>query len=244
MTKKLHQISKGKTTQLRGQDIVDVVSNFPNMGYHNFNKLNRAYIKGCGCRIKLEDDEMVGSGFLSKANKIGKQMGRVALKSGLANVLIDETMGALPIPQTAQNVASRIAKNQLKDYAGAGIMKKMGKIGKNVGKTVMKSGVGDMIIDEALNNSGLKNSKYKNAVGDIAKMGARDLTGGGNPYLPSKLNGGGLEKYGVPMRTYSDSSNMVRYDTDSFKPSVYNMPLYSTPVAQQLIRGNGFRVYA
>jgi hypothetical protein len=36
---------------------------------------------------------------------------------------------------------------------------------------------------------------------------------------------------------------MVRTDTDAFKPSVYNLPLYANPVGQALIRGQGFKVY-
>jgi hypothetical protein len=354
MTKKLAKLAKGKVTQLSNHEILDAMKNFPNMGYENYNKCNKALIKNCGCRVKLSDEEMVGSGFLNKAKKIGKTIGKVAVKSGLANVVIDEAIGALPIPQTAQNMASRAIKHELKDYTGAGIMKKVGRIGKNVGKTLVKSGVADTLIDEGLKNVGnekyanlignvakagvrditgsgimkkmgrigknvgktlvksgvadvlideglknvsnekyanlignvaktgvrdltgsgimkkmgrigknvgktlvksgvadalideglknVSNEKYANLIGNVAKTGVRDLTGGGNPYLPHKLSGAGLERFGIPLRTYSDSSNLIRFDTDAFHPNVYNLPLYSTPIAQHVIKGKGFRV--
>ncbi len=302
MTKQLQKLSKGKITQLKHSDILDAVNNFPNMSHENYSKLDKAYKKGCGCRVKLCEEEMVGSGFLKKLNKVGKAVGKVAVKSGIAGVVIDEAVGALPLPQSAQNMASRVIKKELKDYAGAGIMKrigkvskgvgravmksgagdilidealnntglkgskyqkmvgdiakagardvvgagimkKIGKVSKGVGKAVMKSGAGDILIDEALNNTGLKGSKYQKMVGDIAKAGARDMVGGGNPYLPSRMSGAGFQNYGIPLRTYSDLSNMVRPDTDAFHPSVYNLPMYSTPIAQQVIRGKGFRTY-
>ena len=299
MSKQIHKLSKGKISQLKGNDIVDAIHFFPNISEANYKKLNRAYMKGCGCRIQLGDEEMIGSGFLSKAKKVAKRIGKVAVKSGLADVVIDEGIGMLPLPQSAQNIASRYAKQELRDLTGAGMMKQIKKAGKTVGKFAVKSGIADKLIDEGLKkvanekyanmignvakegvrdlagagmmkqmkkagkkvgkfavksgiadkliDEGLKqvaNEKYANMIGNVAKEGVRDLTGGKiNPYLPASISGAGLQKYGIPLRTYSDGSNLVRTDTDAFKPSVYNLPLYANPVGQALIRGQGFKVY-
>lgn len=242
MSKQIQKLSKGKISQLKGDDIVDAIHFFPNISEANYKKLNRAYQKGCGCRIQLGDEEMIGSGFLSKAKKVAKRIGKVAVKSGLADVVIDEGIGMLPLPQSAQNIASRYAKQELRDLTGAGMMKQIKKAGKTVGKFAVKSGIADKLIDEGLKQ--VANEKYANMIGNVAKEGVRDLTGGKiNPYLPASISGAGLQKYGIPLRTYSDGSNMVRTDTDAFKPSVYNLPLYANPVGQALIRGQGFKVY-
>jgi hypothetical protein len=73
MTKKLIKLTKGKVTQLTKNEIHDAINNFPNMGYENYHKCNKALIKGCGVRVKLSDEEMVGSGFLSKVKKVAKK---------------------------------------------------------------------------------------------------------------------------------------------------------------------------
>mmetsp|Transcript_7670 Transcript_7670/g.8129 ORF Transcript_7670/g.8129 Transcript_7670/m.8129 type:complete len:104 (+) Transcript_7670:762-1073(+) len=92
----------------------------------------------------------------------------------------------------------------------------------------------------------------KKAVSAIVKKQAHELTGTGvddddystapissgmteneiesNPYMPRVLKGSGLQKYGIPITTHSDSSNLVPIDTDSFHPDYRLTNAYSNPV--------------
>ena len=181
MSHKMKKLLKGHMTQLSGEDIVDAVHHFPNMSQQTYNKLNKAYMKGKGCRICLNDEEMRGCGIVKEAKKVGKFVS----KSGLGDVIVDEAVGVLPIPQMAKNLVSQ----------------------------------------------GVKYEAHKILGGNV------------NPYMPTQITGQGLP--GRQLRTYNDSSNMVRPDSDSFRPSVYNLPLYSNPIGNALLqgkKGSGFRV--
>lgn len=122
---------------------------------------------------------------------------------------------------------------------GCGLIKEA----KKVGKFVAKSGIGDVIVDEAVGVLPIPQTA-KNLVSQGVKYEAKKILGGNvNPYLPSQLSGAGLP--GKQLRTYNDSSNIVRPGSDSFYPSVYNLPMYSTPIGNALLqnrRGAGFKV--
>lgn len=182
MSHKMKKLLKGHMTQLTGEDIVDAVHHFPNMSEQTYNKLNRAFLKGKGCRICLKDEEMRGCGLIKEAKKVGK----FVAKSGIGDVIVDEAVGVLPIPQTAKNLVSQGVKYEAKKILGGNV----------------------------------------------------------NPYLPRQITGAGLP--GKQLKIYDDSSNLVRPDSDSFYPSVYNLPMYSTPVGNALLQhrksGAGFKV--
>ena len=65
MSTKINNLLKGKTTQLKHDDINEILHSIPNLGNANRKKLEKALRSGKGCRIQLDDYEMKmeGSGF-------------------------------------------------------------------------------------------------------------------------------------------------------------------------------------
>eukprot|EP00604_Paraphysomonas_vestita_P000103 CAMPEP_0174825504 /NCGR_PEP_ID=MMETSP1107-20130205/42820_1 /TAXON_ID=36770 /ORGANISM="Paraphysomonas vestita, Strain GFlagA" /LENGTH=178 /DNA_ID=CAMNT_0016057181 /DNA_START=747 /DNA_END=1283 /DNA_ORIENTATION=+ len=123
---------------------------------------------------------------------------------------------------------------------GLGIVKmanKVAKVAKKTGQIAMKSGIGDMIIDEAVGVLPMPTIAQK-AVSAVVKKQVHDLTGTGlsqaeidsNPYIPHALRGSGLQKYGVPIETHSDGSNLVHVSSDAFHPDYKLSNAYSNPV--------------
>lgn len=100
-------------------------------------------------------------------------------------------------------------------------LKKVAKVARKIGQVAMKSGIGDLLIDEAVGVLPIP-IIAKKAVSEVVKKQARDLTGTDvgdsdtNPYIPHSLQGGGLQKYGVPLTTQSNSSNIVPVTSDAY----------------------------
>ncbi len=178
MSLKMKKLHKGLTQQLKDEDIIDAVHYFPNMSVENYHKLNKAYMSGKGCRISLKEHEMKGCGFVDNVKKSGKSF----VKSGIADIAIDEAVNLLPAPAIAKKVIGTVAKKELHSLVGKGV----------------------------------------------------------NPFLPDELVGKGLNKQ---IKTYNDQSNLVHVHSDAFNPSIYNLPMYSNPIAKQLLKkGSGFKV--
>ena len=117
MSPKMKKLLKGHMTQLKGEDIVDAIHHFPNMNEKNYNKLHKAYMKGCACRICLDDEELKGCGIIHEAKKVGKFIS----KSGIGDVIVDEAVGLTPLPQTAKNLISTGIKYETKKILGGSI---------------------------------------------------------------------------------------------------------------------------
>jgi len=75
-----------------------------NMSEQTYKKLNRAFLKGKGCRVCLKDEEMRGCGLIKEAKK---KLEGSWQNLGIGDVVVDEAVGVLPIPQTAKNQVSQ-----------------------------------------------------------------------------------------------------------------------------------------
>lgn len=113
----------------------------------------------------------------------------------------------------------------------------------------MKSGIGDVLIDEAVGTLPMPIIAEK-VVAGVVKKQAHELTGTGlqsdvsvgtsvgmsnndihsNPYIPQALKGAGLQKYGLPIETHNDRSNIVHIHSDAFHPDYKLSNAYSNPV--------------
>lgn len=116
----------------------------------------------------------------------------------------------------------------------------LGKSIKKNTKSLVETGIPDIAIDEAVNLLPVP-AIAKKVVGTLAKKELHNVVGAGvNPFLPDQLVGKGFNKH---IKTYEDQSNIVHYNSDSFNPSIYNLPMYSNPIANQLLqKGKGFKV--
>jgi hypothetical protein len=125
------------------------------------------------------------------------------------------------------------------ELSGSGIVKEA----KKVGKFIAKSGISDVIIDEAVGITPLPQTA-KNLISKGIKYEAKKMLGGTvNPYLPQQITGSGFGDRNI--KTYNDSSNIVHVDSDAYNPSIYNLPMYSNAIAQSLFKdkkGAGFKV--
>jgi hypothetical protein len=175
---KLKHLLKGKSKRVSGDEIVYIVERFPNLNKYTYNKLVKALNQGRGCNVTLCNDEMTGSGFMKSFGKVAKGVGKVAMNSGVGDLVINEAVGALPIGQNAQNLVSRVARHQAHDLTGSGFLKNAGRMGKSLGKSAVRSGVGDILIDEGLKRSGMDDD-MRNKVGKISKNVTHDLAGSG-----------------------------------------------------------------
>lgn len=177
--KKLKKLTKGKSMNVKGDSIVDVIHHTPNISPENYKKLEKAYEKNKGCRLKLSESELIGCGLGEVINDV-KKVGKTAMKSGIVDVAIDEAVNLAPVPSIAKKVASKAIKYEAHKLTG----------------------------------TGLKPSA--------------------NPYLPDSLGGGSLEKFGIPIKNGSNSSNIVPVSSDAFHPSVYNLSTYANPLGYEL----------
>jgi hypothetical protein len=121
----LKKLLKGQGMILRDEDIVDTCHHFPNMSKENYSKLEKAYNKNKGVRLKLTEPELIGHGLnigrvTKRVGKVAKKVGKYAMRSGVGDMVIDEAVGALPIPTFAQKAVARVAKQEARDLTGAG----------------------------------------------------------------------------------------------------------------------------
>jgi hypothetical protein len=121
----LKKLLKGKGMILRDEDIVDTCHHFPNMSKENYSKLEKAYNKNKGCRLKLTEPELIGHGLnigkvVKKVGKMARKTGKIAMKSGVGDMVIDEAVGALPIPTFAQKAVAKVAKQEAHELTGTG----------------------------------------------------------------------------------------------------------------------------
>jgi hypothetical protein len=180
----LKKLLKGQGMVLRDDDIVDACHHFPNMSTANYAKLEKAYNKNKGCRLKLTEPELIGHGLnfgkvAKKVGKVARKVGKIAMKSGVGDMVIDEAVGALPIPVVAQKAVAKVVKQEARQLTG---------------------------------------------------------TGANNPYIPHFLKGSGLQQYGIPVRPINNSSNEVSTSSDAFHPSVYNSQPYANPLGYELLK--------
>jgi hypothetical protein len=175
---KIKHMLKGKSKRVNGDEIIYLLENFPNINDSSYRKLIKAYQKGAGCNICLNENEMHGSGFLKSLGKVGKSLGKATMKSGLGDMVINEAVGVLPIGETGRRLVSNVVSHQAHDMAGAGFLKNAGRMGKSLGKAAVKSGVSDILIDEGLKRSGMDEG-MRNKVGKISKNITHDMAGAG-----------------------------------------------------------------
>jgi hypothetical protein len=175
---KMKQMLKGKSKRVNGDEIIFLLENIPNLNQTTYKKLVKAYQKGTGCNICLNNNEMHGSGFVKSLGRVGKSIGKATMKSGLGDMIINESVGVLPIGETGRRAVSNIISHQAHDMAGGGFLKNAGRMGKSLGKAAVKSGVGDILIDEGLKRSGMDEG-MRNKVGKISKNITHDMAGGG-----------------------------------------------------------------
>jgi hypothetical protein len=176
----LHKLLNGQGIMVKDDDIVDACHHFPNMTQENYKKLEKAYNKGKACRLKLAQHELVGHGLsIKQVGRMARKVGKVAMKSGVGDLIINEAVGALPIPVFAQKAVATIAKKEARQLTGAGV-----------------------------NQMNFEN----------------------NPYIPKILRGSGLQNYGVPISTHNDVSNIVPIDSDAYHPTTQVSNAYSNPI--------------
>jgi len=123
MKHKISRLLKGKLVNLKGDEIIDIVHHTPNMSTENYKKLEKAFEKNKGCRIKLSESELQGCGLGQLAHEVKKdaqKVGKVAMKSGVVDVAIDETVNLAPIPAVAKKVTSNIIKHEAHKLTGTG----------------------------------------------------------------------------------------------------------------------------
>jgi hypothetical protein len=66
--------------------------------------------------------EINGNGLgLKKVGRAVRKVGRVAMKSGVADFIIDEAVGTLPIQAIAKRAVASVVKQQVRQFTGAGI---------------------------------------------------------------------------------------------------------------------------
>lgn len=116
--KKLKEIMKGKTKRLNGDEIIFIIEQFPEMKKSTYNKLIKAYNSGRGCNFSLSVDEMQGSGFMKSIGKVGKSLGKAAVKSGVSDILIDEGLKQTGLNPELSGKIGKLSKNVSRDLVG------------------------------------------------------------------------------------------------------------------------------
>lgn len=157
--KKLNQLLKGKTTQLKNEDIMDILESIPDLGNANRKKLEKAYNSGKGCRIQLDEYEMSGSGFGSFARKgakfvkNNKQLNKLkdqAINQGLNYAVnqsgLDDETGEL-----VKGLARKTINNQFDSMAGSGFGSMARKSAKFVKNNKQLNKLKDQAINQGLN---------------------------------------------------------------------------------------------
>lgn len=122
--KRFKRIMKGHAIAVKDDDIVNVCLHTPNLTHDNYKKMEKAYEKGKGCRIKLSEEERVGCGLGDIAHEVKKdvqKVGKVAMKTGIVDLAIDEGVNFLPAPAIAKKVASKALKYEVHHLTGTGI---------------------------------------------------------------------------------------------------------------------------
>lgn len=157
----------GRVSQIKGDAIVSVIHNFPNLSRENVKKLEKAYRSGKGCRIQLMEHEIGGSGFASMAKK-GLKSGAKFVKenkqlSALKDQAIDRglnyAVNKAGLDENTGNLVKGLAKNvvnkQFDSMAGSGFGS-MAKKGLKSGAKFVKNNkqlnqLKDQAIDRGLN---------------------------------------------------------------------------------------------
>ena len=108
---KLHKLIQGKTVQLSPSEIELIIGHLPNIGIHNYKKLEKAHRHKKGCRISVCEEELEGSGFIRDGvkflqnNKHAKQ-----LKNKAINNIVDFGMDKLGADAETRKVAKNVTK--------------------------------------------------------------------------------------------------------------------------------------
>ena len=121
---KYKKILKGHQVNVKDGEIVDVCFHTPNLSKENYHKMNKAYEKGKGCRLKLSEHELKGCGLGQIAHEVKKdveKVGKKAIKSGIADIAVDEAVNLLPLPSIAKKVASKVIKDEAHYLTGTGV---------------------------------------------------------------------------------------------------------------------------
>ena len=148
----LSRLRNGHSIQLRADQIGEG-NNCVMLNPLNFKKLSKAYRSGKGVRIQLDNDEIMGSGLMSKA----KALGKTALKNKQVRKLADKGL------QKGLNYASDYAVSQGVDENAVNFIKKQAK--KNIDKEVDNFVEGGDLLSEYEN--------YKQGNGIFSKRNMR-----------------------------------------------------------------------
>ena len=73
----MRKLKKGQIVQIKHRDIMWVANNL-DLNQHTYGNLLRAYNRGSGVRIQLDQDELVGNGFIGSLKKNAKKAMKVA----------------------------------------------------------------------------------------------------------------------------------------------------------------------
>jgi ribosomal protein S3AE len=159
MSTKINNLLKGKTTQLKHDDINEILHSIPNLGNANRKKLEKALRSGKGCRIQLDGYEMEGSGFnigkmakkSAKFVKNNKQLNNLkdqAINKGLNYAIdqvgLDENTGAL-----VKGLSKQVINKQFDQLAGEGF--NVGKYARKGAKFVKNNKQLNNLKDQAIN---------------------------------------------------------------------------------------------
>jgi hypothetical protein len=149
MDKILHKLSKGKMTQLKAEHIPQLDFDISRLSSKTQNKLAKAYHRGKGLRLKLEPNEIEGTGLLGrKFDKLLKKGGikKLTYKVGDAmkpalNELMDKgitamasnptTMGLVPFASIAKDYVND--PNKYQGVKGKGVRTRLNRVLKKAG---------------------------------------------------------------------------------------------------------------
>ena len=170
MTKKINQLLKGKTTQLKHDEIEAILAHIPNIGHDNYKKLEKAFRNNKGCRICLREEELEGCGFMNVAKKgakivrNNKQLNK--LKDQAINKAVDYGMEQVGADEQTSKFVKGLTRgavnqglNQMSQGAGFNFKKglKMGakalKVGNKISNAMGYDDLQDMAIDTVANQT-------------------------------------------------------------------------------------------
>ena len=263
MTKKINQLLKGKTTQLKHDEIEAILAHIPNIGHDNYKKLEKAFRNNKGCRICLREEELEGCGFMNVAKKgakivrNNKQLNK--LKDQAINKAVDYGMEQVGADEQTSKFVKGLTRgavnqglNQMSQGAGFNFKKglKMGakalKVGNKISNAMGYDNLQDMAIDAVADQTigridPTLGRMAGNALSKVADKQIDRYSGGAlNPFLPQQLRGGALNQNA---KTFNDRSNIVHYGSDAYHPSSANLPMFDRLKFQKSQMGAGFRVY-
>lgn len=175
MEKLIDKLSKGKTVQLKHEHISKLPFDISKLSSQTQAKLSKAFHSGKGLRMKLDEDEIQGSGiFGRKADRAFKKAGikKLLYKTGDAlkpafNEMADKAITALASNPTTMALApvAMVGKDYINDpnkYQGKGVRSRMNRVLKKAGVKKLAYRIGDDLKDPMKEFIGHQASRVSN----------------------------------------------------------------------------------